>query len=85
MLAFIVFAAQCVDPPPPLYSVPDEAQVRFHREELSAFIHFNMNTFTDIEWGNGSEKEEWFAPTSLDTDQWIQTLKAANFKSIIDS
>lgn len=83
MLAFIVFAIQCVDPPQPLYPVPDEAQLRFHREELSAFIHFNMNTFTDVEWGNGSEKEEWFAPTGLDTDQWIQTLKAANFKRVL--
>lgn len=83
MLALLAFAGICVDPPGPFYPIPSATQLRYHREELSAFIHFGMNTFTGNEWGNGQEKEEWFAPTGLDTDQWVETLQKANFKRIL--
>ena len=57
--------------------------MEWHQMELTAFIHFNMNTFTDKEWGDGSEKPELFNPTNLDCNQWAATLKNAGFKGII--
>lgn len=63
--------------------LPTEAQLDYHKEELAAFIHFGMNTFTDAEWGNGKEKPQNFNPTELDTDQWISELKNAGFKRTI--
>ena len=42
-----------VDPPPALLPLPSERQLAWHDRGTYAFIHFNMNTFTDVEWGEG--------------------------------
>ena len=63
--------------------LPSKAQLDYHKEELAAFIHYGMNTYTDSEWGNGRENPQNFNPTNLDTDQWIKTLKDAGFKRTI--
>lgn len=62
---------------------PNESQLKYHEEELAAFIHFGMNTFTNSEWGNGSENPNFFNPTDLDPDEWVKTLKDAGFKRLI--
>lgn len=69
--------------PKPYGALPTLKQIDWHQMELTAFIHFNMNTFTDKEWGDGSEKPELFNPTELDCNQWAATLKNAGFKGII--
>ena len=51
--------------------------------EMNMFIHFNMNTFTDKEWGTGAEDPAIFNPTSLNTDQWARIAKDAGMKGII--
>ena len=63
--------------------LPSKAQLDYHKEELAAFIHYGMNTYTNSEWGNGRENPQYFNPTNLDTDQWIKTLKDAGFKRTI--
>lgn len=63
--------------------VPTSAQKAWQDLELTAFLHFGINTFTDREWGDGKENPELFAPDSLDVDQWISTLKKAGFKLAI--
>ena len=63
--------------------LPSRAQLDYHKEELAAFIHYGMNTYTNSEWGNGKEDPKNFNPTNLDTDQWIKTLKDAGFKRTI--
>ena len=72
-----------VGPPKPLLPVPTEQQLAWHEMEMNAFIHFTTNTFTDLEWGMGSEKPSVFAPTRVDAVQWATTLKAAGIKGII--
>ena len=62
---------------------PNESQVKYHEEELAAFIHFGMNTFTNSEWGNGRENPNSFNPTDLDPDEWVKNLKDAGFKRLI--
>ncbi|MBS1972895.1 MAG: alpha-L-fucosidase, partial [Bacteroidetes bacterium] len=47
------------------------------------FVHFGPNTFTDLEWGKGTEHEEVFDPTDLDCRQWCRIAKAAGAKGII--
>jgi alpha-L-fucosidase len=65
---------------PPL---PTPAQLQWQRDELALFIHFGMNTFTDREWGDGTESPATFAPTALDARQWARTARAVGAKTLI--
>ena len=63
--------------------VPSPRQLRHAELEFYAFVHFTVNTFTDREWGDGSESESVFAPTALDAGQWADAVCAAGMKGII--
>lgn len=63
--------------------IPTEQQLNWQKSELTAFLVFGMNTFTNVEWGNGTEKTEWFNPTELDCEQWVLALKDGGFKYAI--
>jgi len=78
-LAFTVFC-QSRGPAGPL---PSAAQLKWQDNNFYLFVHFGPNTFTDLEWGKGSEKEEVFNPTALDCRQWCRIAKAAGAKGII--
>jgi alpha-L-fucosidase len=62
---------------------PSEKQLAWHDNPFYLFMHFGPNTFTDLEWGKGSEKEEVFNPTALDCRQWCRIAKAAGASGII--
>jgi alpha-L-fucosidase len=62
---------------------PTPRQIAWQRDEISAFIHFGMNTFTDREWGDGTENPKQFNPTELDARQWVQAAKAAGISRMI--
>lgn len=62
---------------------PTPQQYAWQRDELSAFIHFGINTFYDQEWGHGTEDPARFDPTDLDTDQWARELADAGFQRVI--
>ena len=63
--------------------VPTERQVRFQQLEFYAFIHFTVNTFTDKEWGDGTESPEIFNPKKLNAQQWVNAVKSAGMKGLI--
>ena len=63
--------------------IPSDRQKIWQEMEYYAFIHFNMNTFTNKEWGYGDESPCTFNPTSLDTDQWAEVIKNSGMKGII--
>ena len=72
-----------VSPPSPIGPLPKPQQLDWHEMEYYAFVHFNMNTFTDIEWGLGGESPSTFNPTELDTRQWARVAKEAGMTAII--
>lgn len=69
--------------PEPYGPLPSERQLEWQKMEYYAFVHFNMNTFTDQEWGFGNESPDLFNPTALDPRQWARIAKAAGMKGII--
>ena len=62
---------------------PSPRQVAWQRQDLTAFVHFGPNTFTDLEWGTGVDDPAVFDPSALDCSQWVRTLVSAGFKSVI--
>ena len=62
---------------------PSPRQLAVERMEFYAFAHFTVNTFTDKEWGDGTEPEAVFNPTALDADQWVDALKSAGVGGLI--
>ncbi|WP_406327928.1 alpha-L-fucosidase [Streptomyces sp. NBC_00203] len=62
---------------------PSARQLNWQRRELTAFVHFGVNTYTSREHGTGTEDPSIFQPTELDTDQWARALKDAGFKQVI--
>jgi alpha-L-fucosidase len=55
-----------------------ELQQRFLDLRFGMFLHFNMATFQDREWGDPTSPADQFSPTDLDTDQWASAAKSAN-------
>ena len=62
---------------------PSASQLAWQQDELAMFIHFGVNTFTDREWGDGTESPRLFDPSALDARQWARTARAAGFKAMI--
>ena len=63
--------------------VPSPQQLAWQQMELTAFLHFGINTFTGREWGDGTEDPSLFNPTELDAEQWVRTLKECGFKMVL--
>jgi alpha-L-fucosidase len=63
--------------------LPTPAQLDWQRDELALFIHFGVNTFTDREWGDGTERPAIFAPTALDARQWARTAREVGARAMV--
>ncbi|MDE3143366.1 MAG: alpha-L-fucosidase [Bacteroidota bacterium] len=79
MISFRVMAQKQI----PVGPLPTQAQLQWQDMEFYFFAHFGPNTFTDLEWGKGTEHEEVFNPTQLDCRQWCRVAKEAGAKGII--
>ena len=83
---FVAVAAATLSPTPgasPPRPRPTPQQLAWHRAELAMFVHFTVNTFTDREWGDGTEDPRVFNPTALDAGQWVRTAQAGGFRTMI--
>jgi alpha-L-fucosidase len=62
---------------------PTANQLAWQQWETTAFLHFTVNTYTDKEWGDGTESPQIFNPTDFDALKIVQTLKDAGFKLVL--
>ena len=82
-LILLILTAGCQRAPEPFGACPTPQQVAWQQMEMNLFCHFGPNTFTGVEWGDGTEPEDIFQPSDLDCRQWARTAKAAGFKGVI--
>ena len=67
--------------PAPCHPLPTPRQLKWQELEFYAFFHYGMNTYTGLEWGNGNENVNRFAPTAAPNPrQWLEAVKAAGMR-----
>jgi alpha-L-fucosidase len=70
--------------PSPALAAPDTTmltlQQRFLDLRFGMFIHLNMATFEQREWGDAKASPKLFNPARLDTDQWARAAVSANMR-----
>jgi len=62
---------------------PNQTQKEMIKRGYGMFMHFGVNTFTDMEWSDGSIPVEKYNPTQLDPDQWVRTARDAGFRYVL--
>ncbi|GEO05126.1 hypothetical protein AAE02nite_27900 [Adhaeribacter aerolatus] len=62
---------------------PTPRQLAWQQLETTAFLHFTVNTYTDKEWGDGTESPQIFNPVNFDANKLVGTLKETGFKMVI--
>ena len=67
----------------PVDPIPSMSQLEWQEMEFYGFIHFSLNTFTDVEWGYGDKSPVLFNPSQLDARQWARAAKEAGMKGLI--
>ena len=82
-LSIALFSCSKVEPPEPVFPIPTNEQIIWQEMEFYGFLHFNMNTFTNIEWGYGDSDPNRFNPTEFDAHQWARVAKEAGMKGLI--
>jgi len=63
--------------------LPSERQLAWQQLEFTCFVHFGVNTFTNQEWGDGTEEPQQFNPAEFDARQWAQVLRDAGMRMIV--
>jgi alpha-L-fucosidase len=67
----------------PYGPAPSPRQLRWHDLETHALVHFGLNTFTDKEWGDGSEDPALFNPSAFDAGAIVEGIKAGGLRGLI--
>ena len=63
--------------------IPSPQQLAWQRREMIGFVHFGINTFTDREWGTGTESPTLFNPSALDAGQWMRAFRNAGVTEVV--
>lgn len=80
---FLLSGCSQTAPPEPYGAIPTENQQHWQQNNVYAFIHFGINTFTDKEWGYGDEDPSLFNPSHFDAEQIVRTIAHGGFKGVI--
>ncbi len=83
VLALASAASAAPGAPKPYGAIPSDRQRRWQELEVTGFLHFTVNTFTDMEWGYGDEAPDVFNPTAFDADQIVTTAREAGMQGLV--
>ncbi|KAK9663990.1 hypothetical protein RND81_14G011700 [Saponaria officinalis] len=85
LLTLLPTTLSLLQPPPPLplLPIPTTRQINYHHSDLSMFLHFGPNTFTDSEWGDGASDPSIFSPARFDPRQWVNVAHSTGFTRLI--
>jgi alpha-L-fucosidase len=61
----------------PYGPVPSKNQMRWQEMEYYAFVHFSVNTYTDMAWGKGDEDPGIFNPSEIRLQAMGKNLQAS--------
>ncbi|WP_217371892.1 alpha-L-fucosidase [Spirosoma rhododendri] len=81
--ALMATTATAQPAPVPVGPVPNARQIEWYHREMIAFFHFGMNTFAEVNEGDGSASPQLFNPTALNCNQWTSVLKSAGISTAI--
>jgi alpha-L-fucosidase len=62
---------------------PSKLQYDWQKLEFTAFVHFGINTFDRVEWGQKDIDISKYNPKKLDARQWVKVFKDAGMKMVI--
>src|SRR5262245_22157681 len=77
------YAGFAIEAPEPYGPIPTGRQLIRQTNEFYGFLHFGVNTFTDKEWGDGSEDEKVFHPTDFDAEQIVRAAKEGGMTGLV--
>lgn len=63
--------------------IPSQRQYEWQKLEMTGFIHFGINTFNEVEWGEHTTDITKFNPVNINVKQWVKVFKDAGIKLII--
>ncbi|MCU6480283.1 alpha-L-fucosidase [Arthrobacter sp. A2-55] len=63
--------------------VPTAAQLRWQELGLGVFVHFGVNTFSGLEWSDGTLPGASFDPSGFDADNWVAAAQAAGARYLV--
>ena len=55
--------------------VPSVRQLEWQEMEFYGFLHYGLNTYLGIEWGDGSAPLSILTPEDMDVEQWVVSMK----------
>jgi alpha-L-fucosidase len=62
---------------------PSKLQYEWQKSEFNAFVHFGINTFDKVEWGQDNIDISKFNPKEINVQQWVKTFKDAGMKILM--
>ncbi|MGB8317628.1 MAG: alpha-L-fucosidase, partial [Ignavibacteriaceae bacterium] len=62
---------------------PSRGQYEWQKMEFTAFVHFGINTFDNVEWGKKNMDISKFNPKEINVNQWVKIFKDAGMKQVI--
>ncbi|TVZ60401.1 alpha-L-fucosidase [Flavobacteriaceae bacterium MAR_2010_105] len=85
VVLFLLVVQSCdnVTSPKAIGPIPNTHQTTWQDMEFYGFIHFGLNSFSDVEWGYGDKSPQLFNPTALNARQWARIAKEAGMKGLI--